>query len=1049
MKQQSKERSNGGAVMRRSVLALAITSSLGFTVPAVAQSTTGYITGKVPVASHEVIQITGEAGFKRSIKVSNANSYKVTVPAGTYNVTLFQNGKPVQSRQKVLVRVERAITVNFTLASVASEKNVQHMSAVTVRATEPAIDVNSTRQNMVLTAAELKILPLGHDSSAIALLAPTTALGAGNLGNGPSGAPLVSVGGNSVVENAYYINGFNTTDPVGGAGGTELPYFAIAQQQTITSGYGAEYGRSTGGVVSQVGKSGSDKWHAGIYASLEPAFLQGTVNNIYYNNPRITTPGQTVGSIYDYQKPDSNWQYTYDAFVSGPIIKHRLYFYLTAEWQHSAQDFVNSIGSTNGYTKDKYSAPKFYGKINWNINDNNILELTGIKTSLARNSSANYAYNYANDSVGSFVSNGQLAQNSFDIGILKYTSYITDNLTFSGLFGRMRGHYWTVQPGYPGYDPTLPFIASSNLENPALTGGSPGGITNNIGSPTIANPNHRSNERNLRLSLDWRIGWGHDIKVGIDNLTTQDISDGSIPTGPGYYWQYGQSAPGQYIIGTSPNINPWVDTPSNYPNGANGYYVQKTIYATAASVRVRQEAQYISDNWQVTPDLLLNLGLRNDQFTNYNPDGVPYVNLRAPQWAPRIGFSWNIFGDSSAKLYGNAGRYYLALPAGLAVREAAGSYYAGTFYTYSGINGQGVPTGLTQINSNPAGNVSANNEYGQPLDPYTVPAVNLKPEYEDQFILGFEKTLPHGFVFGTQGTYMKMGRIIDDVADTNTICNALLAQNASLTTNACGYINGSILINPGSTNTFRISNGQGGYNYATVTPQMFGFPPATRKFYALEFYLEHHWDGKWFGKIDYVFSRSYGSTEGPTQSATGQISSAQLGGGGQSGSITTQWDFGSLMQYADGEQANSHRHTIKAFGAYKIAPEWTLSGVWIIQSGAPNVCLGFYGPNEADPTGYATVLGGAYHWCGGQPSSPGASGHTPWIHPLSIGVDFVPKWASKHLDLSLQVNNVFNEQKATQYGSFYGTSAAPNPTYLLPIALEPARFVRLSATYTW
>jgi hypothetical protein len=104
--------------------------------------------------------------------------------------------------------------------------------------------------------------------------------GGSSLGTGPTGAPLVSMGGNSVVENAYYLNGFNTTDPIGGAGGIALPYFAIAEQQTITSGYGPEYGRSTGGVISQIGQRGSNEWHAGVYVSWRPSWAESNYDNI-------------------------------------------------------------------------------------------------------------------------------------------------------------------------------------------------------------------------------------------------------------------------------------------------------------------------------------------------------------------------------------------------------------------------------------------------------------------------------------------------------------------------------------------------------------------------------------------------------------------------------------------------------------------------------------------------------------------------------------------------------------------------------------------------
>src|SRR6185437_1507323 len=71
------------------------------------------------------------------------------------------------------------------------------------------------------------------------------------------------------------------------------------------------------------------------------------------------------------------------------------------------------------------------------------------------------------------------------------------------------------------------------------------------------------------------------------------------------------------------------------------------------------------------------LGARNDQFTNYDASGVPYIRETKPQWAPRLGFSWDVHGDSTLKVFGNAGRYYLALPDNVALSIAAPVINAG------------------------------------------------------------------------------------------------------------------------------------------------------------------------------------------------------------------------------------------------------------------------------------------------------------------------------------------------------------------------------------
>ncbi|MEO8748408.1 MAG: Oar protein, partial [Rhodanobacter sp.] len=316
---------------------------------------------------------------------------------------------------------------------------------------------------------------------------------------------------------------------------------------------------------------------------------------------------------------------------------------------------------------------------------------------------------------------------------------------------------------------------------------------------------------------------------------------------------------------------------------------------------------------------------------------------------------------------------------------------------------------------------------------------------------------------GVQATYQRLGRIIDDVGDPGPQCAQLMAQNPGILSQDAGLspldsclanpanynIQGSVLINPGSTNNFSVVNPAGGYYHYTVSPQQFGFPKASRHYYALEGFVEHVWDGKWTGKLDYVFSKSYGSTEGPVQSNIGQ--------GGSSGSITTQWDYGQIMQYANGVQANSRRHVIKAFGSYQIAPEWLASAIVTVASGTPKSCLGYYGTDQSNPgLGY----GSFYHWCNGKPAPGGSTGYTPWIHQLDLTLAYRPLWAGKKLAIQAQVHNVLNEQKVTQFYPYFGQyfpngdgagnpPTYSNPSYGRPQFTEDPRFVSLGVTYDW
>ena len=84
----------------------------------------------------------------------------------------------------------------------------------------------------------------------------------------------VSFGGSTSAENIYIIEGINTTDPAYGLQSTNLPNEFIQETELITGGYNAEYGRSTGGVVNVLTKSGGNEFHGTVFTYFTPGALE-------------------------------------------------------------------------------------------------------------------------------------------------------------------------------------------------------------------------------------------------------------------------------------------------------------------------------------------------------------------------------------------------------------------------------------------------------------------------------------------------------------------------------------------------------------------------------------------------------------------------------------------------------------------------------------------------------------------------------------------------------------------------------------------------------
>jgi len=1021
----NKKRSNQGAIHyapNRNILWLALGLTLGLSGVAYGQSTTGIIFGTAPAATGESVVIVSASGVTREVAVDSSGRYSAgALPLSTYTVTLMRDGKAIDTRNGITLTVGAGTQVSF------NDQPTTNLSGLTVTANAlPSIDISQVDSRTVVTADQLKKLPIPRSAEAIATLAPGVNTGSGYY-TSPTGQTLISFGGSSVAENAYYINGFNTTDPLHNFGGITLPYGSIDQEQVLTGGYGAAYGRSDGGVLSMVGKRGTNEWHFGASATWVPSGLQASPANAYYPvGPQfLTGPNGKQGRIYQYRNNNTAWEHIEDAYVGGPLIKDKLFFFASVEADHQVSG--DSVANVNTQTDTTYhtSSPKWYAKLDWNITDSNILELTGASNKREYNGNV-YQYNYVPGqdagTRGGYLGPDTHTKDGADVWVAKYTGYITDNLTVEALYGQMKQiDYSEVAGGSDAY------IVNSQYQNPAYVPAGP--VVGPQINQTINDPRSHDTTSNLRLDVNYKLG-NHSITAGIDNLSTRAIDIGTTPSGPGYYWVYGAGDP-NLPIATLPGEA--VGAP-----GGQGYYVAKEIYSNSASARVKQTAQYIEDQWQVNDRLLLSLGVRNDQFTNYNPDGVPYLRLTKPQLAPRVGATWDVFGDSSFKVYGNVGRYYLAEPANVAIRGAAGSTFTDQYFTYTGIDpATGSPTGLTQITQDRYPGVSANNEFGIPPDPKTVTSKNAKAEYQDEYIAGFDKTLDafgQHWVYGARANYRVLRNALDDVCDDNVIQAYASAQGldpvAALGSTGC-YI-----LNPGRDAQINVSNGNGGYSVLNIPWSAWGMPKLNRKYGALETYLEHPFNGKWYGKIDYLWSHSFGNYEGSVLSNIGQ----------QDVSQTEAWDNAGVMTYSGGSQANDRRHQLKLIAYYQITPEWLIGGNLQVLSGTPKACYGYFGTAQVDPFNY----GGSYHFCGpsGHPAPPGSTGRTPWQEILSLNTEYRPEWADKKLAFDVDVFNLLNQQRITQYRAFSESGPGTlSSTWNVPLSIEPARYVRFQVSY--
>jgi hypothetical protein len=1029
---------------------------------AMAQSNAaGTVVGRVegtPGAS--VVLVNTETGLRRTGNVDASGRFQVTaLPPGHYRVDLVQNGNVVRSNE-VDVLLGQGVDASFLSAAVQS---------VQVTGRRSRIDVSTAANGTVFTAKELAKLPIQQNLTSIVLLAPNTTKGDPAFGN------TASFGGGGVSENSFYLNGFPITNPLSQLGSMELPFGAIQQANVLTGGFGAEFGRSIGGVLAVTSKSGTNTWEAGVMGSVEPNSLRASRRNISYADVGDKSTDNRAGQV-DFRRDNREIsQRQYGGFVGGPIIKDKLFMFVSADQTVGTDSYVGSSSAAapttiaeSGWNKNRTWENRWLAKLDWNINDNHRLEFTSAGDDF-RGRYQKYGYVLDDATVGenNLVSlNGHpndvlyssaVARNmgptdayypqtpGSKLNSLRYIGNITNDLTVTAMYGILKTERGTTyEAGGRNTGGAVP-PGVSVVGNGRWGAFDPDLFrTHNVFPGNRATPGEDQTKA-ARLDLEYKLG-DHTLRAGIDSVDI-DVSGAGVATSGGISWSYRTVGAGNATVARPLSFSRPGIVANFGGSGTAGYYVRSNIFSSITDASAKQSAQYIEDKWQVTKNVQLNLGLRNDTYSNSNGDGEKFVEMKN-QIAPRLSAVWDVNGDSSLKVYGSLGRYYLQLPTQVAARAASRSTYLNQDFTYTGIDPEtGAPLGLVAINSQQ----SPDGEYNQRKDPRSVVVQDLKPNYQDELTVGFDKSWSPDLNFGAKVTYRRLGAGIDDSCDTRPI--QTFARENGIPIMATNAIN-CFIYNPGEDVTLWVDGNDAAGNpvvtgkgkYATFSAAEIGEPKAKRNYAALDVYLEHPMRNGWFGRVNYTLSRSAGNMEGQTRSDSGQT---DVG-------TSAAWDFPEFAPGSDGLLPNDRRHQLKAFGVYQITPEWSVGGFATIQSGRPRLCLGTnnasdIGENPAFPSGLeygGPGYGPEYYFCGGNPSPRGSMGRLPWEKRLDLNLTYAPAML-KGLAVKLDVFNALNSQRPITQESGYddGDEAVVSPYYGQYTAYQTPRSAKLTVEF--
>ena len=651
-----------------------------------------------------IVEATSPALQGTATAVTDAQGrYRLTLlPPGTYAVTFTLQGFAKERQTNVVVALGRDTSLNASL----------HLSTkveTSVTSEASAVDLTSSAVGTSLDQRAVTTLPSGRNYSSVAQVVPGVSSDA-NPSNPEQST--ITVYGSSGAENAFYIDGVNTTGAEYGFQGKELNFEFIQAVDVKTGGYEAEYGRSTGGIVNVITKSGGNEFHGDVFGYYDSDNLQANADTVVSNT---TSAG--------YTRKD------FGLGLGGYILKDRLWFFGAYDRVDNTQDNTLPEGPRAGQVATSKSTRDLgSGKLTFKLAQSQTV--TGTVFLDPRDDTG-----AINDSTHSLNGDPLTTDGKKSFGGTDYA------LRYEGLFGAK----WLITLQGARHE-------EKNDVGPASAAGDviqQRDAQNNFyqtgGFGLIQNKSFKRDM--LNFSATAFLG-AHEAKIGVEY--EQESAD-----------VLKRYSGGQQADVFANEVNPAKPVYSHfYWTTPNATVANAPVSALNASPEHKVTTLYIQDRWAVLPNLTVNLGLRWDRQQIVDASGVTQIDLKN-DFAPRFGFAWDPTKDQKTKVYGSYGRYYEQLSMDLVIRSFSYERQPRIF-NYSPTSTTPDPKAEADL-----GKTSAIlGGFTEPSDP------NLRNQYLHEFILGAEREVAKNVVVGLKGIYRYYGEVVEDFLciDDGTYC---------------------------------------------------------------------------------------------------------------------------------------------------------------------------------------------------------------------------------------------------------------------------------------
>jgi hypothetical protein len=836
-------------------------------------------------------------GVRTSVTNAQGEYRFPALPPGEYSLKAEIQGFKTYIQEQIRLTTTSRLTVDMTMTQAAVAEEV------TVVAQSPTVDIKSTETaSVTLTNEILRNIPYSQFTSELVNMAPGVT--PGNMADSAYGAQ----DGTGI---AYSMDGVNVADPEGGTAWVFLDHNIIEEAKIMGIGLPAEYGNFTGVIFNIITKSGGNQFSGHMEFDFQgekndkPAgFWQQDNNGAYLDDfPKLSSPR--------YKFLDGN------VHLGGPIRKDKVWFYQGFQFQRF-EDY------TAGFPEPRaYNQPRSFTKITAQLTS-----ATNMMFSLEVDT-----YDGKNRGFGATVSpEAVLNQKSPEIVANFGLTHIFNSKTFVDVKAAYFWGYYYLEPE-TGRDVYARFDTDLNMR------------FYNRGYYYLADRTRFQANASLTHYAEDFITGNHDFKFGVEiersgSRSRFGYTGSGGPLGPHVYyvdyWSYNQGY--------------------GYDTGNYLAYQYEGYDFDSPYTRVEAFAQ---DSWQITPRININAGVRLGQnWGQVKGEGTVWNTSRI---APRIGFTFDLFGDKSTVFKAHYGQFTEGMFAAYHNRLSS-KWFDYISYYWDLADEEWV-------------------EYDRVVQNWKLQD-DIKHPYLDQYTLSLERELFRDASFSVSYIHRDWKNIIG-VYDALAEYEPINYSVSPLSKNFTVYE-----LTSGSAHEFWIEN----LNTGPYKP----LGDAYRKYRGVEFLFNKRFSNKWQLMLSYVYSK----TEGTIDNEWGN----DIGWNSRNGQDAGDPNF---WTNAEGNATFDPTHMLKVQGTYILPFDISF-----------NVSFrAITGTAWAQRFRTRTLSQGRVTFF----TEPRGSNHYDMQKMLDLRLEKIFTLATKYrLGVMLDVFNVFNEDTITSWGTRIG-----------------------------